>query len=134
MGKSRFLLVSLVAAGVMALGACVTINVYFPAAEAQQAAEEFVEKVIGDEAAKDEPQAYVPARRGFNPLDLLISPAAAQLQVTRVATARGCATATVTALVAQQTQAPQWGVLGEPRVAVLPLNLALDQACPQQGQ
>ena len=79
MGKSRFLLVSLVAAGVMALGACVTINVYFPAAEAQQAAEEFVEKVIGDEAAKDEPRAFVPApRRGFNPLDLLISPAAAQ--------------------------------------------------------
>lgn len=74
------------------------------------------------------------------PLDLLassgsgvdphISPAAARLQVERVAKARGCATATVTALVAQQTQAPQWGVLGEPRVAVLPLNLALDQACP----
>jgi len=74
------------------------------------------------------------------PLDLLassgsgvdpdISPAAARLQVERVAKARGCAAATVTALVAQQTQAPQWGVLGEPRVAVLPLNLALDQACP----
>lgn len=74
------------------------------------------------------------------PLDLLassgsgvdphISPAAAQLQVDRVAKARGCAPATVAALVAQQTQAPQWGVLGEPRVAVLPLNLALDQACP----
>jgi K+-transporting ATPase ATPase C chain len=78
------------------------------------------------------------------PLDLLassgsgvdphISPAAARLQVERVAKARGCAPATVAALVAQQTQAPQWGVLGEPRVAVLPLNLALDQACPQQGQ
>lgn len=74
------------------------------------------------------------------PLDLLassgsgvdphISPAAARLQVERVAKARGCAAATVTALVAQQTQAPQWGVLGEPRVAVLPLNLALDQVCP----
>ena len=74
------------------------------------------------------------------PLDLLassgsgidphISPAAAQLQVDRVAKARGCAPTTVAALVAQQTQAPQWGVLGEPRVAVLPLNLALDQACP----
>src|SRR5688572_13510452 len=32
------------------LTACVTINVYFPAAEAKEAAEEFVEKVIGDEA------------------------------------------------------------------------------------
>ena len=32
------------------LTACVTINVYFPAAEAKEAAKEFVEKVIGDEA------------------------------------------------------------------------------------
>lgn len=80
MGKPKFLLASVVAAGVLALGACVTINVYFPAAEAQQAAEEFVEKVIGDEAkAGGQPQAHQPAsRRGFNPLDLLISPAAAQ--------------------------------------------------------
>ncbi len=78
------------------------------------------------------------------PLDLLassgsgvdphISPAAAPLQVERVAKARGCATATVTALVAQQTQAPEWGVLGEPRVPVLPLNLALDQLCPMPAQ
>ncbi|MCF7223505.1 DUF1318 domain-containing protein [Marilutibacter chinensis] len=37
------------------LTACVTINVYFPAAEAREAAEEFVEKVIGDEAAAPEP-------------------------------------------------------------------------------
>jgi uncharacterized protein YdbL (DUF1318 family) len=36
-------------AGLFLLSACVTINVYFPAAEAQQAAREFVEKVIGDE-------------------------------------------------------------------------------------
>lgn len=35
----------------LALSACVTINVYFPAAEAQEAAREFVEKVIGDEPA-----------------------------------------------------------------------------------
>ena len=38
----------------IALTACVTINVYFPAAEAKEAAKEFVEKVIGDEAAKDD--------------------------------------------------------------------------------
>ncbi|AWV06995.1 hypothetical protein C9I47_1291 [Lysobacter maris] len=37
------------------LTACVTINVYFPAAEAREAAEEFVEKVIGDDAAMPEP-------------------------------------------------------------------------------
>jgi uncharacterized protein YdbL (DUF1318 family) len=36
----------------IALTACVTINVYFPAAEAKEAAKEFVEKVIGDDAAK----------------------------------------------------------------------------------
>lgn len=36
--------------GLVALSACVTINVYFPAAEVQEAAREFVEKVIGDEA------------------------------------------------------------------------------------
>ncbi len=38
-------------AAVLLLSACVTINVYFPAAEAQEAAREFVEKVIGDEPA-----------------------------------------------------------------------------------
>jgi hypothetical protein len=38
----------------VALTACVTINVYFPAAEAKEAAKEFVENVIGDEAAQDD--------------------------------------------------------------------------------
>jgi len=37
-------------AGLVLLSACVTINVYFPAAEVQQAAREFVEKVIGEES------------------------------------------------------------------------------------
>ena len=37
-------------ASVWALSACVTINVYFPAAEAKEAAKEFVEKVIGEDA------------------------------------------------------------------------------------
>jgi uncharacterized protein YdbL (DUF1318 family) len=49
-----------------ALTACVTINVYFPAAEVEQAAREFVDKVIGDDArpaARDEPSARVPMRR-----------------------------------------------------------------------
>lgn len=46
-------------AGLLVLSACVTINVYFPAAEAKEAAKMFVEKVIGDEMpgqtpAKDE--------------------------------------------------------------------------------
>ena len=38
------------------LTACVTINVYFPAAEAKEAAKEFVEKVIGDQAGTASPE------------------------------------------------------------------------------
>lgn len=43
-------------AAVLALTACVTINVYFPAAEAQAAAKQFVEKVIGDQAQQAQPK------------------------------------------------------------------------------
>lgn len=84
MGKriNRWWMVPAFALAVAVLGACVTINVYFPAAEAQAAAEEFVEKVIGDEAeaaAEGEPQAWAPPpRRGWNPMSLLISSAHAQ--------------------------------------------------------
>ncbi len=83
MGKNlkRRLLAPMVALAVFTLGACVTINVYFPAAEAQAAAEEFVEKVLDkQEAAADgEPQAFVPAPRPrWTPLSLLISDAHAQ--------------------------------------------------------
>ena len=40
----------------VALSACVTINVYFPAAEAKEAAKEFVEKVIGPDAQAPAPE------------------------------------------------------------------------------
>ena len=43
-------------AAAVLLTACVTINVYFPAAEAKEAAKEFVEKVIGDEAKNVPPK------------------------------------------------------------------------------
>ena len=59
-------------------------------------------------------------------LDPQISPAAARLQISRVAQARGLAEEQVSALVEQYIEPAQFGLLGEPRINVLMLNLALD--------
>ncbi|MBC3870706.1 potassium-transporting ATPase subunit KdpC [Undibacterium oligocarboniphilum] len=60
-------------------------------------------------------------------LDPHISPAAADYQLERVARVRGIAPERVRALVSQYTEDPQFGILGESRVNVLRLNLALDE-------
>jgi len=61
-------------------------------------------------------------------LDPHISVAAAQIQIPRVARARGMDADSVQKLVALQTQDRQFGLFGEPRVNVLTLNLAIDAA------
>jgi K+-transporting ATPase ATPase C chain len=81
-----------------------------------------------------------PAFTGPVPADLLagsgsgldpdISPASADAQVARVAGARGMTADALRQLVAAHTEDRQFGLLGEPRVNVLKLNLALDQAAP----
>lgn len=58
-------------------------------------------------------------------LDPHISAAAAYYQAARVARLRRVPLAHVEALIAQRVETPLWGVLGEPRVNVLKLNLAL---------
>jgi K+-transporting ATPase ATPase C chain len=60
-------------------------------------------------------------------LDPHISPEAARLQTARVAASRGMGEEKVKALVGQFTEPPQWGFLGQARVNVLLLNVALDQ-------
>jgi K+-transporting ATPase ATPase C chain len=59
-------------------------------------------------------------------LDPEISPAAADYQVARIATARGMTQADVHAVIARHTQEPLLGFLGEPRVNVLLVNMDLD--------
>jgi K+-transporting ATPase ATPase C chain len=77
------------------------------------------------------PDAAVPVdavTRSGSGLDPHISPANAALQVARVARARRLSEESVRRLLAEHTRGRQFGILGEPRVSVLTLNMALDQA------
>jgi K+-transporting ATPase ATPase C chain len=60
-------------------------------------------------------------------LDPEISPAAANYQINRVAKARELSNEALQKLISDNTEGRQWGVLGEPRVNVLLLNIALDK-------
>ena len=65
-------------------------------------------------------------------LDPDISPAAAEFQIPRVARERNMSESEVRALVAKHTLGRQFGILGEPRVNVLELNLELDAVHPKR--
>jgi K+-transporting ATPase ATPase C chain len=84
-------------------------------------------------ARKENPNAPVPidlvttSASGFDPH---VSPAAADFQVPRVARERGMSESDIRSLIDENTEGRTFGFLGEPRVNVLELNLALDNAHP----
>jgi K+-transporting ATPase ATPase C chain len=95
-----------------------------------------VDRVKGDVAAlqAENPGKPIPVdmvTTSASGLDPDISPASADFQAPRIAHERGMSEDQVRQLIAQHTEGRQLGFLGEPRVNVLELNLALDKAKAQ---
>lgn len=99
-------------------------------ARSNPALQERVQAAITAVAAREGvPAAQVPGdlvTQSGAGMDPEISPAAAQVQVARVARSRGLPAERVAALVQANTLGPQWGVFGQSRVNVMTLNLALE--------
>lgn len=89
-----------------------------------------INEAIAEVAARERvASADVPselATQSGSGMDPHLSPRAVQMQIARVARARGLAPAVVAGVVQTHIETPQFGVLGRPRVNVLRLNLALD--------
>jgi potassium-transporting ATPase KdpC subunit len=89
-----------------------------------------VERIKGDTEKYGAPTGEIPSdllTASGSGLDPDISPAAARFQVKRVAAARGLAESQVALLVEQSIKPAPLGILGDPRVNVLELNLSLDR-------